>query len=135
VGKNTIPSDNLYESIKQISDTSPDKSGNLKNDEDYQSGEQGDLWDKFAFSEIYDQYYAVAVGKNENSHGIYADLRKFKEQIEGFPASLYESCDSYGQAQKYLEAYRHKEKRNEKMEMTAIALAAIKKNHVLGYED
>jgi viroplasmin and RNaseH domain-containing protein len=55
-------------------------------------------------------------------------LRKFKEEIEGFPASLYESCDSYDQAHKYLEEYLHKEKGNEKMEMTAIALAAIKKS-------
>jgi hypothetical protein len=30
--KNTIPSDNLYESTKHISDTSPDKRGNLKNE-------------------------------------------------------------------------------------------------------
>jgi hypothetical protein len=35
VAKNTIRSDNLYESTGQISDTSPDKRGNLKNDEDY----------------------------------------------------------------------------------------------------
>jgi hypothetical protein len=56
VAKNTIPSDNLYESKKQISDTSPDKRGNLKNDEDYESGEQGDPSDKFAFSEINEQY-------------------------------------------------------------------------------
>jgi hypothetical protein len=61
VAKNTIPSHNLYESSKQIIDTSPDKRGNLKNDEDYESGEQGDPWDKFAFSEINEQYYAVAV--------------------------------------------------------------------------
>jgi hypothetical protein len=98
VNKNTIPSKNIYESTKHISDTSPDKMGNLKNDEDYESGEQGDLWEKFAFGEINDQYYAVAAGKNENSFGIYADLRKFKQKIEGCPASLYESCDSYDQA-------------------------------------
>jgi viroplasmin and RNaseH domain-containing protein len=67
----------------------------------------------------------VAVGKNENSFSIYADLRTFIHQIEGYPESLYESCDSYDQAHKYLEAYLHKEKRNETMEMTAIALAAI----------
>jgi hypothetical protein len=79
VAKNTIRSDNPYESTGQISDSSPDKRGNLNNDEDFGSGEQGDPWDKFAFSEINDQYYAVAVGKNENSFGIYADLRKFKE--------------------------------------------------------
>jgi hypothetical protein len=34
-----------------------------------------------------------------------------------------------------LEEYLHKEKGNEKMEMTAIALAAIKKNHVFSYKD
>jgi viroplasmin and RNaseH domain-containing protein len=54
-------------------------------------------------------------------------LIKFKDQIEGFPASLYELCDSYDQAHKYLEEYLHKEKGNETMEMTTIALAAIKK--------
>jgi hypothetical protein len=40
---------------------------------------------------------------------------KFKDQIECFPASLYESCDSYDQAHKYLEEYLHEEKGNEKM--------------------
>jgi viroplasmin and RNaseH domain-containing protein len=69
----------------------------------------------------------AAVGKNENSFGIYADLRKFKDEIEGFPESFYESFDSYDQADKYLEEYLHEEKGNEKMEMTAIALAAILK--------
>jgi viroplasmin and RNaseH domain-containing protein len=53
-------------------------------------------------------------------------LRRLKEQVEGFPASLYESCDSYEQAPKYLEQYLHGENGNETMEMTAIALAAIK---------
>jgi hypothetical protein len=81
VAKNNIPSDNLYEFTGQISDSSPDKRVNLKNYEDHESGEQGDPWDKFAFSEINEQYYAVAVRKNENSVGIYADLRKFKEEI------------------------------------------------------
>jgi hypothetical protein len=77
----TIPPDNRYESTRQISDISPDKRGSLKIDEDY---EQGDPWEKNTFDEIKGQYVAVAVGKNENSFGIYADLRKFKEQIEGF---------------------------------------------------
>jgi hypothetical protein len=112
----------------------PEKKGNLKNDEDYESGEQGDPWDKFTFSEINDEYYAVAVGKNENSFGIYADLRKFKEEIEGFPASLYESCNSYAQAHKYLEEYLHQQKGHQEMEMTAIALASFLKKHVLDYE-
>jgi hypothetical protein len=123
----TIPSDNLYESTGQTSDSRPEKKENFKKDEDYESGEQGDPWEKIAFSEIKGQYYAVAVGKNENSFGIYADLRKFKQQIKGFPASLYESCDSYDQAHKYFEQYLHKENGNETMEMTATALAAIKK--------
>jgi hypothetical protein len=92
ISSSTIPPDNRYESTGHISDISPDKRGNLKIDEDY---EQGDPWDKFSFDEINGQYFAVAVGKNENSSGIYADLRKFKEQIEGFPACLYQSCESY----------------------------------------
>jgi viroplasmin and RNaseH domain-containing protein len=59
--------------------------------------------------------------------GIYADLRKFKHQIEGFPESLYESCDSYDQDHKYLEQYLHEENGNKTIEMTATALAAILK--------
>jgi viroplasmin and RNaseH domain-containing protein len=55
-------------------------------------------------------------------------VRKFKEEIEGFPASLYESCNSYAQANKYLEEYLNQEKENEEMKMTAIALAAKKKS-------
>jgi viroplasmin and RNaseH domain-containing protein len=54
-------------------------------------------------------------------------LRKFKEEIEGFPASLYESCDSYDQAHTYLEEYLHQEKGNKEIEITDIALAALKK--------
>jgi viroplasmin and RNaseH domain-containing protein len=52
-------------------------------------------------------------------------LRKSKQQIEGFPVSLYESCDSYDQAHKYLEQYLQEENGNETMEMTATALADI----------
>jgi viroplasmin and RNaseH domain-containing protein len=107
----------------------------LKKDEDYESGEQGDPWEKIVFSEIKGQYYVVAVGKNENSFGIYADLIKIKQQIEGFPASLYESYDSYDQAHKYLEQYLHEDNGNETMEITATEFAAIKKKQVLGYED
>jgi hypothetical protein len=107
VDKDTILSDNISQSTGQISDTTPEEKGNLKNDEDYESGEQGDPWDFFSFSEINDQYYAVAVGRNEKSFGIYADVRMFKEEIEGFPESLYESCKSYAQAHKYLEEYLH----------------------------
>jgi hypothetical protein len=55
VAKNTTPSDNLHESTVQISDSIPDKRVNLKNDEDYESSEKGDPWDKFAFSEINQQ--------------------------------------------------------------------------------
>jgi hypothetical protein len=98
----TIPPDNRYDSTGQISDISPDKRGNLKIDEDY---EQGDPSAKFSFDEIKGQYFTVAVGKNENNFGIYADLRKFKEQIEGFPACLHRSCESYSQAHQYLEQY------------------------------
>jgi hypothetical protein len=74
VASYNIPPDNLYESTRQISDSIPDKGGDLKNDEDF---EQGDPWDKFSSSESKGQYSAVAAGKNENSFGIYADLRKF----------------------------------------------------------
>jgi viroplasmin and RNaseH domain-containing protein len=55
------------------------------------------------------------VGRNENSFGIYADLRKFKEQIEGFPTCVYQSCDSYTEARQYLEQYRLGNIGNEKM--------------------
>jgi hypothetical protein len=127
VAKYTILSDNLSQYTGKISDPTPEEKGNLKSDEDYDSGEHGDPWDKFAFSDINDQYYAVAVVRNENSVGIYADVRKFNEEIEGFPASLYESCKSYAQAHKYLEEYLHQEKGNQEMEMTTIALAALKK--------
>jgi hypothetical protein len=79
VANNTIGPDNICELTGQISVTRPERKGNLKDDEDYEKGEKGDPWDKFALSEINDQYYAVAVVKNENSFGIYADVRKFKE--------------------------------------------------------
>jgi hypothetical protein len=79
LAKHTILSDNLGQYTGKITDTTPEGKGNLKNDEDYESGEKGDPWDKFAFNEINDQYYAVAVGRNENSFGIYADMRKFKD--------------------------------------------------------
>jgi hypothetical protein len=63
-------------------------------------------------------------------------LRKFKEQIEGFPACLYQSCDSYIQAHQYLEQYLQENNGNETIETTAIALAGPKINNiVLGYED
>jgi hypothetical protein len=55
VAKNTIRADNLCESTVQIRETRPYKRGNLKNDEDYEAGEQGDPCDEFAFSEINDQ--------------------------------------------------------------------------------
>jgi hypothetical protein len=62
--KYTISSDNLYESTVQTSDSIPEKRGDLKKDEDYESGEQGGVWETFAFNEINRQYYAVSVGKN-----------------------------------------------------------------------
>jgi hypothetical protein len=61
---------------RQISDLSPDKRGNLKIDDNY---DQGDLWDKFTSDEIKGQYFALAVGRNEHSFGIYADLTRFKQ--------------------------------------------------------
>jgi hypothetical protein len=86
----------------QISDISPDKTGNLKIGDDY---EKCDPWDKFTSDEIKGQYFAVAVGRNEHSFGIYADLTRFKLEIEGYPTSLYQSCDSYTEAHQYLESY------------------------------
>jgi hypothetical protein len=132
IASSTIPPDNRYESTRQISDISPDKRGNLKIDEEY---EQGDTWDKFTFDEIKGQYFAVAVGKNENSFGIYVDLRKFKEQIEGFPACLYQSCESYTEARQYLEQYLLENIGNEKMEITSMAPAGNGENGFLGYEE
>jgi hypothetical protein len=120
VSSSTIPPDNRYESTGQISDIIPDKRVNIKIDEDY---EQGDPWDKFSFDEIKGQYFSVAVGKNENSFGIYADLRKFKEQIEGIPACLYQSCESYTKSRQYLEQYLQENIDNETMEINAMALA------------
>jgi viroplasmin and RNaseH domain-containing protein len=69
------------------------------------------------------------VGKNENSFGIYADLRKFKEKIEGFPTWLYQSCESYTQAHQYLEQYLQENIGNETMEITVMALAGTKKKY------
>jgi hypothetical protein len=111
IASSTIPPDNRYESTRHISDISPDKRGNLKIDEDYG---QGDPWEKNTFDEINGQHFAVALGRNENSFGIYADLRKFKEQIEGFPTCLYQSCESYTEARQYLEQYRLENIGNEK---------------------
>jgi hypothetical protein len=124
IASSTIPPDNRYESTGHISDISPDKRGNLKIDEDYK---QGDRWDKFSFDEIKGQYFAVAVGKNEHSFGIYADSRKFKEQIEGFTACLYQSCESYTEAHQYLERYLLENIGNEKTEITSMAPAGTGK--------
>jgi hypothetical protein len=135
VAKKTTRVNNLDESKGQVSITRPERKGNLKNDDDYKTGETGDPWDKFALSEINDQYYAVAVEKKQHIFGIYADVRKFKKEIEGVPTSLYESCNSYAQARKYLEDYLHQQKGDHLMEITNVALAALKKKHILGYED
>jgi hypothetical protein len=124
VASSTIPTDNRSESTGQISDISPYKRGNLKIDEDY---EQGDPWDKFSFDDIKGQHFAVAVGKNENSFGIYADLRKFKEQIEGFPVCLCQSCESYTETRQYLEQYLQENIVNDKMEITSMAPAGTGK--------
>jgi hypothetical protein len=71
IANSAVLLDNRYKSTRQISDISPDKRGNLKIDDDY---DQGDPWDKLACDKIKAQYFAVAVGKNEHSFGIYADL-------------------------------------------------------------
>jgi viroplasmin and RNaseH domain-containing protein len=67
------------------------------------------------------------VGKNENSFGIYAESRKFKEQIEGFPTCLYQSWESYTEARQYLEQYLLEKIGNEKMEITSMAPAGTEK--------
>jgi hypothetical protein len=110
--------------------------GNLKNDEDYGTGETGNPWDNFLVSEIHDHYYAVSFGKNHNSFGIYADVKRFEKEIEGVSGCIYESCDSYDQAQKYVEDYLHQQKEDKLFESSAVALAALeKKIHILGYGD
>jgi hypothetical protein len=98
IANSTVPLD--YS--RQISDISPDKTGNLKIGDDY---EKCDPWDKFRSDDIKGQYVAVAVGRNEHSFGIYADLTRFKQEIEGYPTSLYQSCESYTEAHQYLESY------------------------------
>jgi hypothetical protein len=123
IASSTIPLDNMYKSTRQISDIIPDKRGNLKIDEDY---DQGDPWDKFTCDEINGQYFAVATGRNENSFGIYSDLTKFKQEIEGFPTSLYQSCESYNEAHQYLETYLENIG-NEKMEITTMASVGTEK--------
>jgi hypothetical protein len=55
-------------------------------------------------------------------------VKKFKKEIEGVPATLYESCNSYAQDHKYLEDYLHQQKGDQRMGMTDVALAALKKN-------
>jgi hypothetical protein len=69
--------------------------------------------------EIKGQYFAVAVGRNEHSFGIYADLTKFKQEIEGYPTSLYQSFESYTEAHQYLEKYLDNIA-HEKMEITTV---------------
>jgi hypothetical protein len=86
IANSAVPLD----SSRHISDISPDKRGNLKIDDDY---DQGDPWDKFTSDEIKRQYFAVAVGRNEHSFGIYADLTRFKQEIEEYRTSLYQSCE------------------------------------------
>jgi hypothetical protein len=90
------------DSSSDISDLSPVEKANLKIGDDY---EICDPWDKFTSDEIKGQYFAVAVGRNEHSFGIYSDLTSFKLETEGYPTSLYQSCDSYTEAHHYLESY------------------------------
>jgi hypothetical protein len=90
------------DSSSEISDISPVKKGNLKIGDD---DEKCDPWDKFTSDEIKGQYFAVAVGRNEHSFGVYADFERFKFEIEGHPTSLYQTCDSYIEAHHYLESY------------------------------
>jgi viroplasmin and RNaseH domain-containing protein len=90
----------------------------------------------FLVGEINHYYYAVAVGKNHNIVGIYADVKKFKKEIEGVAGSIYESCGSYDQAHKKMEDYLHQQKEDQLIESSALALADLKKKiNILGYED
>jgi hypothetical protein len=52
--------------------------------------------------------------------GIYADLTKFKHEIEGFLTCLHQSCESYTEARQYLEKYLENIG-NKKMEITTMA--------------
>jgi hypothetical protein len=98
IANSAVPLD----SSSEISDISPVEKANLKIGDDY---EKCDPWDKFTSDEIKGQYFTVAVGRNEHSFGIYADLTRFKLEIEGYPTYLYQSCDSYTEAHHYLESY------------------------------
>jgi uncharacterized protein HemY len=63
-------------------------------------------------------------------------VKKFKNEIEGVLARLYESCNSYAQAHKYLEDYLHQQKGDHLMEISTVALEAlIFFLNILGYED
>jgi hypothetical protein len=112
IANSAVPLD----SSRQISDIIPDKRGNLKIGDDY---EKGDPWDKFMSDKIKGQYFAVAVGRNEHSFGIYDDLTRFKQEIEGYPTSLYQSCESYTEAHQYLESYLDNIA-HEKMEISTV---------------
>jgi hypothetical protein len=98
IANSAVPLD----SASEISDVSPVEKANLKIGDDY---EKCDPWDEFTSDEINGQYFSVAVGRNEHSLGIYADLTRFKLEIEGYPTSFYQSCDSYTEAHHYLESY------------------------------
>jgi hypothetical protein len=98
IANSAVPLD----SSSEIGDISPVEKANLKIGDDY---EKCDPWDKFTSDEIKGQYFAVAVGRNEHSFGVYADLTRFKLEIEGYPTSLYQTFDSYIEAHHYLESY------------------------------
>jgi hypothetical protein len=92
-------SDVPLDSSSEIGDISPVEKANLNIGD---GNEKCDPWDKFTSDEIKGQYFAVAVGRNEHSFGVYADLTRFKLEIEGHPTSLYQTCDSYIEAHHYL---------------------------------
>jgi hypothetical protein len=63
-------------------------------------------------------------------------VKKIKKEIEVVAGSLYESCDSYAQDHKYLEDYLHQQKGGQLIELSTLALAALKKKiNILGYDD
>jgi hypothetical protein len=90
------------DSSSEFGDMVPVEKGNLKIGD---GNEKCDPWDKFTSDKIKGQHFAVAVGRNEHSFGVYADLTRFKLEIEGHPTSLYQTCDSYIEDHHYLESY------------------------------
>jgi hypothetical protein len=52
-------------------------------------------------------------------------LASMQKEIKGILESLFESCNSYAQAHKYLEGYLHQQKGDQLMKFSAVALSAF----------